>query len=268
MHIHPRRRHDHISLAPQKPQLAAAPPVLQDRRSPATRPYAVACLRPAMLPSKPSLRAPAPRRLRNLHLAPWQRFAQRPMPNLERMIQRHQRRRLRHPIALNHRNPHRSPERLQLTRQRRSPADQRPEPPPQPAMHPPQPPPPLPNRQPRHPLPPPSPATHLHSADAHAATPSHAAPQSALRSARASATPPSATAQAAPRSAPPPQHRRNPQPHELPKHMAQRKRMHKPQRMNHPLVPPVLRNLALNRLQTHQHIAMRMHNPLRLRGRA
>ena len=43
--------------------------------------------------------------------------------------------------------------------------------------------------------------------------------------------------------------------------------MQKAQRMKHPLVAAVLRHLALNRPQRHQHIAMRVNDAARLRGR-
>ncbi len=61
------------------------------------------------------------------------------------------------------------------------------------------------------------------------------------------------------------QQRRAPQPHKLPKHVAQRKQMQKAYRLKRARILQILPHLVLDRLQRDENIAMRMHNAARLR---
>ena len=64
------------------------------------------------------------------------------------------------------------------------------------------------------------------------------------------------------------QQRRNPQAHELAKNVAERQRMQNAQRMNEALVAQVLADLLFQGIERGQHIALGVHDALRLAGGA
>ena len=117
MNIHPRRRHNHFALATQKLQLAGAfllrnvarrQPLALARVQASARPR---CSRDRRAPHQHFAIRP------QLYLASRQRFADGPLGHVERVVQRNQRRGLRHSVPLHQHKTKGVPELLQRTRQ-------------------------------------------------------------------------------------------------------------------------------------------------------
>ena len=125
--VHPRGGHDHLALAPQEAQIAArhalgqvagGQPLLRARLQ---RPAGPGRVRDRLTTHQHFAIRP------QLHLAPRHWFADRPVGHMEGVIQRDQRRSLRHSVALHHHKSQRAPELLQRPRQRAAAGDHRPE---------------------------------------------------------------------------------------------------------------------------------------------
>ena len=127
MQVQARRGHDDLALATQKAQLAGRRLLRQVARS---QPFVGSRLQPAARPRCPGDSRPAHQHLTirpQLHFAPRQRLAKGPLRHVKRVVQRNQRGRFGHSVALHHHQTHRVPELLDRARQRPAARDDRPE---------------------------------------------------------------------------------------------------------------------------------------------
>ena len=254
-----------------RPAKISSPWALRVARSPvASQPGSRAC-KPPCCHTWAAIESPAHQDLAigsDLHLPAGERFADAAAGDLERMVQRHQRRGLGHPVTLDQGKADRGPEALQVRRQGSSSRDESPEFKTQAAMHGAEAPPPFPDRlapgggqtlrKPR--------KLRLQPASQQIEHP---------RNRRQNRDPllvhepgQARRLQAVFKVDLRCQQRRNPQPHELAKDVAERQRMQNAQRMNQALVAQVLGHLLFQGIERGQHIAVGMHDALRLPGSA